>query len=254
MSFDMTNLVDANSGAFDVLMNAVTSHLDNQYKAGRINGTDYANVYIQSIRSSIEQSISYTLQKQQVDAQVALTNAQKDQIIAETANTQEQLLEIQKRIELTTAQITLAQLEAQLMQIRIANTAKEGTKLDAEIALINQNVTNAALQANILVEQEKRAIAETSLINQKVKTEQASILDTVDGNTVAGTIGKQKGLYAAQTDGFSRDAEQKTAKIVGDIYQTLIANDPDIGAALPAELNAASYGSILNKLKAGIGI
>lgn len=69
--------------------------------------------------------------------------------------------------------------------------------------------------------------AEICLLTAKCKTEQANILDTVDGLAVAGLVGKQKALYQKQADGFDRDAEVKALKVMTDMYSIAKSADPD---------------------------
>jgi len=67
------------TGVFDVLVNAVNKNIEGQYNLGRINATDYANVYLGGLQSVIQQSMQYLLQEKQVEAQVDLLAAQKSE-------------------------------------------------------------------------------------------------------------------------------------------------------------------------------
>jgi hypothetical protein len=64
------------SGVFDDLMEAVTTHLDAQFKSGRITGKDYSNVYLGAMQSTIQQSVSFLVGKTNADAQVLKTEAE----------------------------------------------------------------------------------------------------------------------------------------------------------------------------------
>lgn len=57
-------------GTFDKLMNSVNLYLDDQYKSGRLKGTDYANVLLGSIQSVLATSIQFTLQEQLTEVQI----------------------------------------------------------------------------------------------------------------------------------------------------------------------------------------
>lgn len=66
------------------------------------------------------------------------------------------------------------------------------------------------------------------LTDQKVKTEQAQISDTVGGVPVTGLIGKQKEVYAAQIKGFKDDAFNKATKIAVDVWNVQRSTDEAI--------------------------
>ena len=72
----------------------------------------------------------------------------------------------------------------------------------------------------------------------------------VDENSV---VGRQKLLYKAQTDGFSRDAEQKAAKLLVDSWSTRRATDEGTVADATNMLNDATVGRSVKKLLAGVG-
>ena len=49
------------AGNFDNLMKVVTLHLEAQFAAGRITGTDYATVYLGALQSTLAQAVSFTI-------------------------------------------------------------------------------------------------------------------------------------------------------------------------------------------------
>lgn len=58
------------TGVFDKLLAAVNKNIELQYTAGRIKGSDYANVYLGGIQSVLQQSIEYVLREKLIAAQV----------------------------------------------------------------------------------------------------------------------------------------------------------------------------------------
>lgn len=240
------------NGVFESLMRSVNGHIKSQFDADRIRQVDFGSVYLGSIQATLQQSIQYALQEEINAANIDLIKAQTDKQLADTAYTQAQTTLTEKQIELANANIQQVQLNNQLLQIQIANATKEGQQIDANIALTQQNTTNAQKQATILDKQATELDSRTDLLDQKVITEKAQTLDEVDGTPVAGIVGQQRKLYLAQTDGFSRDAEQKAAKIYQDFYTVLLSNDPGLAASLPTSLNTDSLDDIFNVLKAGV--
>lgn len=72
-----TNNVVTGDGVFDNLMETITAHLEAQFNAGRITGTNYATVYLGAMQTAMQSAASYTLGKQKADAEVALLEQKK---------------------------------------------------------------------------------------------------------------------------------------------------------------------------------
>lgn len=53
----------AGEGSFDKLAVAMARHLEIEYDAGRIVGTEYANVYLGGLQSAMAQSIQFELSR-----------------------------------------------------------------------------------------------------------------------------------------------------------------------------------------------
>jgi hypothetical protein len=98
-----------------------------------------------------------------------------------------------------------------------------------------------------------KTASEVSLLDQKTLTEQAQILDTVNGNVVAGAVGVQKALQQAQADGFLRDAEQKAVKILMDTWQVSKSVTGD-AIDTPDGARNDDLEDVIIKLREGIGI
>ena len=198
MAINVTDLTEVSldgNGVFDVLMRATVAHLQEEFKTGRITGANYTNVYLNGLQAVLQQSVAYTLQKQQSD----------------------------KQIELITAQIALQ---------------------EAQTAQVTAETSKAAKEEALLDEQILRAVQETAVSTNRVRTEQAKTYDTIDDVEVGGSVGKQIKLYQAQTDGFKRDAEQKAAKIAIDAWSTAKATDTSGEFGLPTEFEAANPAAI----------
>lgn len=137
-----------------------------------------------------------------------------------------------------------AGMEAQLLEQQVANAILEGQilaankeKVEAEIVLLDLNIN--------------KTNAETALLAQKTLTEQAQILATgVDADSV---VGRQKELYAAQTNGFTRDAEQKASKILIDTWSVRRTTDELTIADDTNNLDDVAIGRAVTKLLSGIG-
>ena len=122
-------------------------------------------------------------------------------------------------------------------------------------------MTGTTVITGLVDVQKKKAEAENALLAQKTNTELAQTSDMVKvgapylntSTTVAGVIGTQNALYAEQTKGFTRDAEQKVLKMVLDTWGIAAANQ----VAVRSEHNGLddpSLLSVLNKARVGIGL
>lgn len=104
------------AGAFDTLMRANKLHLENEFQAGRIKGTEYASVYLGSLESVMRTSMEFLLQREKVALEAELVG---EQIVL-------------AKIEAQKAQAELAILQANLPKV-----AKEMLQIDAQILQIN---------------------------------------------------------------------------------------------------------------------
>jgi hypothetical protein len=227
---DLTQATLEGSGVFDVLMRANKAHLEAEFAKGRIKGAEYATVYLGSLTQVMQTALGFLLAKEKTDLEAQL---------------------IQKQIQL--AQVEIDKANATLLQI------------EAQTALINQQKLNAITENTVLVAQEcklraeydltlasiLKANQETALLTQKVATERAQITSMgVDADSV---LGRQKGLYVAQTNGFTRDAEQKAAKLMVDSWNVRRTTDEATSANTTNKLDDAAVGRAVTKLLDGVG-
>lgn len=211
---DITQGSVTGTGIFDKLMATVAAQLQAEFQADRITKSDYGQVYVSALNNTLGQAIQFLLTKDQAVVQAATLAAQYEKIALE-----KDILELQKQ-QLT---LQLAQLEQQTLLVQ------------------SQILTDAAQRA---------------LINQKLVTEVAQTQDTPTSNTstgYSGVVGKQNALYAAQTTGFTRDAEQKAAKLALDILATQLSTDDSMTVA-NTNMHPAAIGALVQKLATGIGV
>lgn len=153
---DLTDSTTGGAGVFDSLMRAHKAHLDDEYKAGRIKGADYATVYLGSLQSVLNGAIQFLLERDKTYLQAQL---QAQQIVL-----------AEKEIELKGEQVLLARAEVGIAEAKLVNLPKEGALLDAQAALAMKQVDIAdeevaIKQAQVLVAQAEVGIAEAKLVN-----------------------------------------------------------------------------------------
>lgn len=252
-------------GIFDQMMRSIKAHLLEEYTSQRIRGAEYTQVYLGAMQAAMQQSLQWELSAQNSANQAEQIEAQTSQINKQTELTEEQIALTSAQTELVKEQENTQIEQTQLVDqqgtnagLEADNIPKQGSNIDANTALtesqdentrsqtllVQEQTTNATKTGLVLDEQKDKTHNEADTIGQKYKTEQAQINDSVDGNAVAGIIGKQKSLYSAQTDGYARDAEQKATKITMDAWSVLRTTNDE--TSLPCVLDTTG-GNGINK-------
>jgi len=113
-----------------------------------------------------------------------------------------------------------------------ARTAVRNSVIGKQGAMVDAQTCKLQAEFDLIKETELKTAQEKALLLQKTATEKAQIDGSATGDN--SVIGKQKALYAAQTSGFKRDAEQKASKILVDSYSVNKTVEP--GTTLPTAL------------------
>lgn len=276
------------TGVFDKLMASVTAHLDDQYSKGRITGAEYATVYLGAVQSAMQQSVSFVLGEQQ--AELALTqlndtlitsSKQREEISQRIVLVDTQVSEqldgtlranTQLTDTLTTSLKQREQLDNQidLIHVQMAEAVDGTTRANvqlqdglttavkqrdqitsavalsaAQVAETTAGTTRTDLQSaqDLLLKSQQilKTSSEKAMLDKKVLTEvQQAIL-----------VSKQQDLYVAQKNGFARDAEQKAAKLVSELWQISKGTDPN-GHTLP--ISNTQIGTTLKNAVRSAGI
>lgn len=246
------------TGIFDVLMRITKVHLEAEYVKNRIKGPEYSTVYLGSLESVMRNSMDFLLQRQKAALEAELM---AQQVLVAQAEVQKMAAEV----DLAKEKVLLAKVELEIMNLNKAKIPAEIAHLDAQTALVGQQKDNAVLEGTVLVAQEcklraeydvlmaskDKTAAENALLVQKAATERAqTIAYGVDEDSV---IGKQKALYQAQTNGFTRDAEQKAAKLMVDSWNVRRTTDEGTVADGTNMLADVVVGRAVTKMLAGVG-
>lgn len=227
------------SGLFDVLMETTRVHLENEYKAGRIKGSDYATVYVSAMNNTMQQAIAFLLGKQQADKQAELLAAQALKVaedknlvtqqianlVAEGANIPKQgaLIDAQK-LKVDADELLVDQQKTNLIAEAL-NIPKQGAlldsqkakvdadklltdaqelKVDAEKLVVDQQKVNL-ISTELKIDAETANLTQrtTNLVSDKAKTDAEKLL--VDQNaanalTTNTTMVKQQNKLDAEVD------------------------------------------------------
>ena len=123
-------------------------------------------------------------------------------------------------------------------------------------------VLNATLaQATQFVVSQAQVAANDELIDAQIGllgyqgiSEQAKYLDSVDGLTIAGTIGKQKEIYAAQAKGFKDSALQSVAKTMIDTWSVRRTTDEATLTSPESKLYDGNIGNAIQEMFTSLNI
>lgn len=218
-------------GVFDVLMQSVKLHLEQEYNQNRIRGTEYSQVYLGSLTAILEQATRFLLDKDKSFYEIALVEAQ---------------------VRLAEAQVRLVEKQIEKEDQEAALRAAQVAKINREI--LTMNISDNLLTAQVLLTQAQKIStdAQSALVIQKTNTEKAQTLAA--GVDVDSVVGKQKALYQSQIDGFKRDAEQKAARTMIDTWNARRTTDEGTVADATNRLDDSTIGKAVEKLLVGVGI
>ena len=140
---------------------------------------------------------------------------------------------------------TLAQ--ATQFVVSQAQVAANDELLAAQIRQIDSNIlTNEA--------QVRQIDGQIELLGYQGISEQAKYLDSVDGLPIAGTIGKQKEIYAAQTNGFKDSALQSAAKTMIDTWSVRRTTDESTLTSPESKLYDGNIGNAIQEMFTSLNI
>ena len=110
------------TAVFDVLVRMVNENLKIQYDEGRIKATDYAGAYIEGLQTCIVESMKYIMQKDNVNkdtelkqANIGLTNQQTANLLKDEAVKNANIGVLTKQAENLTKDIEVKQANIELL-------------------------------------------------------------------------------------------------------------------------------------------
>lgn len=232
-------------GVFDELMRATKAHIHEEYTGGRLKGADYAQVYLSSVNAVLQQSMQFLLERERAYQQAELIKAQVVTESKQQALLDQQLLNAQAEEDLLKKQTDKVVGETALVAEQVLNAKRENE-------LMQRQICKLEAEFDVLIETKAKTIAETTLLNQKKRTEEAQTNGSVASPD--SVVGVQNALYVAQSEGYKRDAEQKAAKILVDAWSVARTTDETgVGPNDANRLNDVNIGRAMNRLLTGVG-
>ena len=264
---DITDLTHASvegNGVFDVLMRAVNAHLQKEWSANRLKGTEYSTVYLGALESTMNASLQFLLARDKTNAELdilkqQLVNLKVDeanaikqglQLTAQTAQTTQQTANLLLEAENITKQGALLTNQAAQIAAQTSLTTKQELQVVAETLNVPKQGTLIDAQKDVQVQQKLNLEAqklnipkEGALVDaQKVLTEQ-KVLAEIDASLTAAA---QRSVLAAQATGFANDAKQKAAEIMIKAF-SVVSTTNDL-----TQIQSADYGVSTTKVKAAL--
>jgi len=201
---DITSNVTVNSenvvtgdGVLDKLMETVNKHIIAQFDAGRIKGTDIAQMYIGIVPSVMQESIQFVLQQEISEKNIEMLNEQikteqnRARLISkQTEQIDIQIEEISVGLELTKEKIALTNEEI--------NTAKNTTNL------VNSQVIQVEKQTEQIEAQVEETLARVELTNEK----------TLSAKEEVNTAKKKTDLVGSQVEYTDKQTESMNEQVL----------------------------------------
>lgn len=230
---DLTTGEVGGSGTFDTVMTSIRAHLLDEYEKTRITGADYVKAYIELTAASLQTGASFLLQRDNAFWQAALARAQAQRAEIEVVVAKVGLQTARAQLAIAKFQALSAEVEYALGK---ANLAKAGVEFDTGKYQLEQILP---AQKDSVIEQANAARAQTS--------------DTrFDGQTVTGSVGKQKDLYTQQITSYQRDSEVKAAKIYSDAWTVMKTIDEGLPA--PGSFANSNLDTVMNRIQINNGL
>ena len=214
---DLTNEVvtpTEGTGVFDQLMEKMEKRLQEQYDANRITGSDYANVYLGMLQSTLQQAVQFLLNKDKsaLDAMIAEATVEKQWGYSVTTD--------------GNGDVVLG--------------ASTGT------GLIDEQINEQAEKVDLVTGQIAKVYADTALVGQQQETELAQTTDPTGGLLLS----KQE-LIQAQTLGFASDTKQKVLKQMFEGYAVTLSIAGS--ATAPDASKEPSIDNLVGEILADVG-
>lgn len=143
---ELTTAEIAGTGVFDVLMQSVKNHIQEEHAKSRITGKEYATVYLEALQSTMAQSIEYLLRAKTLGFE--LDNLGKQGV----------LLDHQAEIAIKDAQLKFAQIaqtqaQTELTEQQTKSAEAEAHKIPVEISLLRSNLELASVDKDLRIAQ-----------------------------------------------------------------------------------------------------
>lgn len=146
---DLTSGTLDGTGSFDVMMRVIALHLDQQFKAQRITGNEYADTYLKAMQLAVQAGVQFTLENTKTATELALIEAQTRAVEEDILLKQLQRVQLQGQIEMLQDQKALlnAQVLGEQAQVRL---------IDQKILTEKSQIDPSSVVAGSLVDSQSK--------------------------------------------------------------------------------------------------
>lgn len=180
---DITNLTHATidgNGVFDVLMRTVNAHLQKEWTANRLKGTEYSTVYLGALESTMNTSLQFLLAKDKLNAELSILEQQLVNLKVEEINATKQGLLLDKQLDdLVAATALKIQQKANLVDELLTN-AQQRSNLATEQARISAQTTQISAQTSQINAETLNVPKQGLLIDAQKETQLQQRLNLAD--------------------------------------------------------------------------
>ena len=180
---DISNLTHATidgNGVFDVLMRTVNAHLQKEWTANRLKGTEYSTVYLGALESTMNTSLQFLLAKDKLNAELAILEQQLVNLKVEEINATKQGLLLDKQLDdLVAATALKTQQKANLVDELLTN-AQQRSNLVTEQARISAQTTQISTQTTQIAAETLNVPKQGLLIDAQKDTQLQQKLNLAD--------------------------------------------------------------------------
>lgn len=246
--------IESATGVLDVLLRTMNNHLKEQYDAGRINGPEYATVYMELYGANLTNSVNYVVQRNRLKYELANLALEGELTEARIKEITENLKKVPLEMEMLTAQIaqtkliTTERIPAEILGVK-ASTAltdaqrdrviEEMTLIPHQIEMLGKQMIQVDAETSLTLKNVDRVQQELAKIPIEIEILRNQVTNTATANTLLekqveaatlelGKIPKEIALVEAQTD------SQKAGKAQTEATTLRIQKETD--ERLPIEI------------------
>ena len=233
------------------LLTHIEQHLTTQFSKGRIEGTDYAQVYIAGIQASMSQAQSFLLNRDVAAGQANLLAEQHlqaaNQTVISNATVNDQISLISNQKLLLDEQLTQALIQGNIVDEQglqaILQTTVIANQKEIAVATKQGQIDTVVAQANLSKEQLLQAVVQTNILNTQKDVTTATKQDNIDG-------------VAAKVDLTQEQLAQSVVQtsILNTQQAVALAVKPDQIASVTATLNLTLEELIMMRERHGMNL
>lgn len=123
---DFTTGTNNGTGVFDIMMTAVEGHIQEEYKSQRITGSNYAQIYLQSLQTVLQVAGQFTLSQDQTWLELEKLKLERDKLAYEIEKLKADAELARAQVEIAKAQIEVEKAKLPLIK---AQTLVEQSKV-----------------------------------------------------------------------------------------------------------------------------